>query len=624
MSPEATALTEQFSRHLEIQRLSNRSDAQTAKKFDVQAYVSQQLNLFAAGDFDAWWRINKALAYKPNAAPDTIQSDLRALPGWSVLDDATRVRIVATAPAYLESGDPRTSEWLGTGNLRYEPVSGYRALRLLKLETADVFERLPPEVWARWTPAIFSWPSFGEDEQEVQRELGKIAYVQAAERVVDTAIRLIEGDKQNRLAQIAFVFDLLRGVAGELLWSALLKILEGGKLTPEQEGYLLSMLLGTEAAQARDHALRFVTVPPPTEGQQRQRSLVAARELLIHGDHEAWLQVWRAIKTDEDFGRDVMLAVCANGIIDQPAVLDELDEDELADLFNWLEARFPRKQDPRHDGVHAVSPRDSIVFLRDNLLQRLKAKASKRACTAIERIIDACPELDWLQVLLIDTKESSRRQEWSPPDPAMLSELVGSGEKRLVRNGDELLSVVGEALSRLQERLRSETPRARFLWDESSRKPKDESALSDYIKGALDDDLKARGVVAGRELEIYPSERGRGASVDIHVDAIARRRDEHLDRVKAIIEVKGCWNKDLKTAMKAQLVDDYFAHSDCRHGLYVVGWFEREHWNKSDYRRRRVPFATREEAQQFLDGEADTLSGNGRQVTAIVLDCSLP
>ncbi len=112
--------------------------------------------------------------------------------------------------------------------------------------------------------------------------------------------------------------------------------------------------------------------------------------------------------------------------------------------------------------------------------------------------------------------------------------------------------------------------------------------------------------------------------MDIHVDAIVRGRGETLDRVKTIIEVKGCWHTELKTAMKDQLVDDYLAHSDSRHGLYLVGWFGRDRWSESDYRRDQVSFANPDEAQRFLDSQARELSVEGRKVTALVLDSSLP
>jgi hypothetical protein len=485
-------------------------------------------------------------------------------------------------------------------------------------------EGLSPEVWARWSPAILTWPTFGEEEETAQREIAKIAYAQAEESVVDAASRLIDSNELNRSAQIAVIFGLLRGAAGDRLWSALLKLLDGTKLNPDQEGYLLSMLFEAGVIRARDHALSLVTAPPPSGGQPRQRALIAAKELLIHGDNTVWEHVWRAIEADPEFGKEAILAVCGSALVGQPKAPSELNEDELADRFIWLEEQFPRRLDPQHDGAHEVSSRDAIVYFRDNLLRLLKAKASQRACTAIEKIIKRFPELNWLQVTLIDTKENARRASWIAPNPDTLKELLANHEKRLIRTGDELLSVIRDTLTRLQQKLSSETPRAWFLWEESSRKPKDESAISDYIKGALDDDLKARGIVAGRELEIYPSKHGRGASVDIHVDAIARRRDEDLDRIKTIIEVKGCWNEDLKTAMETQLVDDYFAHSDCRNGLYVVGWFDREGWNESDYRRRRVPFKTRDEAQCFLDDQARRLSVDGRKILAVVIDCSLP
>ena len=40
---------------------------------------------------------------------------------------------------------------------------------------------------------------------------------------------------------------------------------------------------------------------------------------------------------------------------------------------------------------------------------------------------------------------------------------------------------------------------------------------------------------------------------------------------RVIVEAKGCWNKDLKTAMRDQLRDRYLKENQCSHGLYVVG-----------------------------------------------------
>jgi len=114
-----------------------------------------------------------------------------------------------------------------------------------------------------------------------------------------------------------------------------------------------------------------------------------------------------------------------------------------------------------------------------------------------------------------------------------------------------------------------------------------------------------------------------GERTDIHIDAVAKqgRRDE-LNRVKVIIEVKGCWNRQLKTAMQEQLLDRYLQSNDCRHGLYFVGWFPQDNWDKNDYRRGNAPKSLAE-VRSNLTTQAASLSAGGVRVEAFVLDGSL-
>jgi hypothetical protein len=86
---------------------------------------------------------------------------------------------------------------------------------------------------------------------------------------------------------------------------------------------------------------------------------------------------------------------------------------------------------------------------------------------------------------------------------------------------------------------------------------KDEPSLSDYSKGFLQRDLKDRGIVVNREVEVYrPAGAGKGPATDIHVDVIVPKPHDQL-HLKAIIEVKGCWNPHLKTSIQAQLIEKY-------------------------------------------------------------------
>ncbi len=44
-----------------------------------------------------------------------------------------------------------------------------------------------------------------------------------------------------------------------------------------------------------------------------------------------------------------------------------------------------------------------------------------------------------------------------------------------------------------------------------------------------------------------------------------------MERVTAIVEVKGIWNADVAQAMKTQLVDRYLSETGIENGLHVVG-----------------------------------------------------
>jgi len=67
-----------------------------------------------------------------------------------------------------------------------------------------------------------------------------------------------------------------------------------------------------------------------------------------------------------------------------------------------------------------------------------------------------------------------------------------------------------------------------------------------------------------REVQIRRGEgtigaKGAGERTDLHVTGtVAGSADGEFDAVRVIVEVKGCWNGELQTAMRTQLVDRYF------------------------------------------------------------------
>jgi len=161
-----------------------------------------------------------------------------------------------------------------------------------------------------------------------------------------------------------------------------------------------------------------------------------------------------------------------------------------------------------------------------------------------------------------------------------------------------------------------------FLWDKINRniyKPKDENAFSDYVKIRIEEDLRQRGIIVNREVQIH-----QGEQTDIHVDAVVKDSSGELhDSITAIIEVKGCWHRELFDALETQLVNKYLKDNRCQHGLYLVGWFKCDQWDNNDYRKQRAPALSINEAQNKLDAQAAELSQQDTRIKTLVIDTAL-
>ncbi len=177
-------------------------------------------------------------------------------------------------------------------------------------------------------------------------------------------------------------------------------------------------------------------------------------------------------------------------------------------------------------------------------------------------------------------------------------------------------------------RLQGETPQAFALWDQTDRtrgqekfRPKDENHLSDWVKSNLESELRTRGVVPKREVQMRRGEgSGTGETTDIHVEAVVPGMDANShDTVRVIIETKGCWNSKIKTAMQTQLVDRYLKDSPCRHGIYLVGWYMCDQWDDDHYQKKATLHWSLDKARKFFNAQAEGMPADVK-IKAVVLD----
>jgi len=331
--------------------------------------------------------------------------------------------------------------------------------------------------------------------------------------------------------------------------------------------------------------------------------------LLLKSDPKShWCWIGQTARDDADFGRALTIQL---GDSRGSFSVDRLLPEQAAEVYRLLMTHFP-VDPPFPNGVYTPTAEHELADLKGQLRHRLINTGTPSAATLLYELWQAYPEEIVLQRSWQLGLQEARRQSWIWPSLADLTSFLAGTERRLVRDADELLLVVTEALLRLETRLRrSETPLVNFLWNDARNcySPKSEESLSDYVKVYLDDELRTRGVVLAREVEV-----SRGNFTDIHVMAVTGG-PAVFQQVRVIIEVKGNWHEAVGHALETQLVGQYL-RGECRHGVYLVGWFNCKFWKSERHKSISL-----ERRQREIQAQAEKVSGNGLQVRSLVLNC---
>jgi hypothetical protein len=599
--------------------------------------LQQHLDGFEAGDVDAWWRINHILRFEADGGSPhgVLQVDLRLLPGWIAADEETQVRIVQAAQRHLPQAHDDPDQWrLPEGYWIYPPAyAAYRALYLLLHVDRPALSRLSSDVWERWAAIIVGYLIFGGTENKTPHHiLTALAYHYAPDAVI--AALLYEIDKDNRNGHRPSALDKFEHCWDDRLTTVLLEKARDPMLTATCLKALLEALFEHRpGSELEGFVINLVASPPSQDAGLQRRRMVAARVLMTSASNGGWSTVWPVFQADPAFGRELIESLAHLDDRSAPTISAHLTEDQLAELYIWVTQQFPHREDPVDDlssmEFHSVTSREKVGRLRDGLLMILKNKGTPVAVQVLQRIQVTFPELDWLRWTLLEAQAITRRATWTPLTPSELLALAQNSSARLVQNGKQFLDVLLDSLERLQSTLRDETPTVFRFWNEAPvYRPKDEERLSDEIKSHLQIDLEQRRIVVNREVVIRPTIEGfQGERLDLKVQAISGEADGQPGNViTAIIEVKGCWNRELPEAMQTQLANRYLYQNTCQHGLYFIGWFNCAAWDEKDYRRGRAEALAPSlaDARAQFAGQAEMLSGSERIIRAFVLDASLP
>jgi hypothetical protein len=591
--------------------------------------VAGLLERFQAGETDSWWMLNLDLTLEPTSSHygDEFEADLTALPGWGAANTDVRDALVDAAERYAVEVSPRPETWVKESerlNVYRPDFAGFRALHLLLTRAPQRLEALPPYVWVKWAPVVAAYPLLNPSEADAAfRDLTALAHRHAPAETTATLMGLV-GDATRRAQPVGRLLWRFAHCWDDRLAEAMLAVARDPATPATSLDGLLSDLLRVQSKAGAALAAEMVADAAGGGDQAKERAAVAAARLLLGPTDPAWGVVWPALTADADLAARVLWAVERDDR-DATVVAGKLNDGQLADLYAWLVRRYPPSEDPLVDGL--VTYRIAIGQWRDYLLTHLRNRGTEGACRALERLVGELPELGWLRWTLLAARRLTRQRTWRPLEPAEVMGLVASAAARAVRNADQLLDVVVESLGRLEDKLqRHDSPAAIDLWNEMSPRageklyqPKNEGRFADYVKRHLDDDLEGRRVVVNREVA-----NRRGERTDIYVQALTDDpADPTTELLTVVVETKGSWNRDLKSAMAEQLVGHYLTNSNIRHGIYLIGWFQCERWDARDYRRDDAPKKDIETARGDFMGQAAELSDEGRRVEAVIIDTAL-
>jgi hypothetical protein len=524
-----------------------------------------------------------------------------------------RDRVAEAAARFLDAHDPTPETWFGKNTITHGALAGYRALRLVTEQGLDV----GPDSWRRWAPAVLAWPLFEDAEHGPKKELVRRCFAEAPQVAAAFFLKGLDAAaRRNGVWHLSLIADARLDLVEDDLTRRMLDPAWPVELRAD----VLRVLLERGSNTVQPAIAPLLTVSALAD-DRRDFVLAAARQLMNLAPDAGWPTVWPLVLADEAFGTALF-----RGLADfrRPKLGDRLGEDELGELFAWLEERFPHADDP-DDPDGSVSTRTQMAWWRDALASELATVGTSEAVAQLDRLVARFPQVPWLAALRANAQEAVRRSRWRPPSPSAIVRMGADAARRWVRSDAELREVLLESLGRAQDELQAVTPAAIDLWDTVAERPKSENEISDWLQRWLRQDLRGRGVLVDREVQITPGPRGKmGQSGDLVVSALAGQRTPGADVVTVTVEVKGCWNRDLDTAMQTQLVERYLATVGRREGIYLVAWFgDGTGWTTDHRARSRGIRRDLSDARAFFADQARRLSAAGPvTVDSVVLDCS--
>ena len=222
----------------------------------------------------------------------------------------------------------------------------------------------------------------------------------------------------------------------------------------------MDALLEAGIESALDYALALLADSEPST---RDRDLAIAEVLLRRAPVRSWPALWRAMESDDDFAREVLLRVASHSSFDKPFYAG-IGERQAAALYVLMAQLSPRNEEAER-ATGFVGARDSVGYLRDGIPRYLADLGTEAAVAALSELIAGHPELSHLAYYLALAERAMRVATWSPLSPKEVLALADKPSLKLVTSPADLCDVLVAALEKFGATLHGAQTPVRDLWD---------------------------------------------------------------------------------------------------------------------------------------------------------------
>lgn len=300
------------------------------------------------------------------------------------------------------------------------------------------------------------------------------------------------------------------------------------------------------------------------------------------------------------------------------------NDSELAQIYNLFETFYPSSEDTYPNGE--ITERDEISEFKRSIINKCINEGNLQFFEYLNKFKNIEVKDFW--VTRAKRNYSIKQYQFITIDA--LIDLILNTKCRVVLNEKHLFDIVIETLNDLKTNLRNNSTYLR-VWNECENNscfPKNEMALSDEIKRLLLKELN--NIIINREVEIQPKIAGEGSHIP---DLLVQCKTVDNKTASIIIEVKGCWNAELRSSIRSQLYDRYLCDDNCyKYGIYLIGWYWCDKWDneRKDSKINKIKKENRFsetdifETEEFFNKRALELSKDDKQIVSIVLDLSIP